>query len=197
MAIDPSFRLELDTATTLRDWLLDASHGTTTETVVAESLAELAAGIDGQLHGQSEYLEISVSTTEFPPANSSPSLDAQSEMSECDDLADQDTDAVACPAERNSVETDPSQVYDALPDDAWQPPTEEGATPLERSSTPTNDHEQTPTATPDSAASPPNADLHRRPPALLVALYPHSIVRYGFVPSLLSGGKLRKRILTK
>lgn len=149
MATDPSFRLELDTATALRDWLLDASHRDTTDTVVAESLAELAAGIDGQLHGQSEYLEIGVSTTKFPPTNSSPAPDDQSEISETADPSGQDTDAAGYPAERSSVDTDtdPSQVYDTLPDDAWRPPTEEDAAPSEQSSTSTNDHEQAPTAT--------------------------------------------------
>jgi len=150
MATDPSFRLELDTAIALRDWLLDASHRDTTDTVVAESLAELAAGIDGQLHGQFEYLEIRMSTTKFLPTNSSPSLNDQSEMSETADPSDQDTNAADCPAERGSVDTEhtePSQVYDALPDNAWQPPTEEDAAPPERPSTSTNDREQTPTAT--------------------------------------------------
>ncbi|EMA31935.1 hypothetical protein [Haloarcula japonica] len=149
MATDPSFRLELDTATALRDWLLDASHRDTTGTVVAESLAELAAGIDGQLHGQSEYLEIGVSTTKFPPMNSSSSLDDQSEMSETADPSGQDTDAADCPAERGSVDTEhtgPSQVYDALPSDAWHSPTGEDSTCSEGSSTSTTGYEQTPTA---------------------------------------------------
>ncbi|MFD1571264.1 hypothetical protein [Halorubrum laminariae] len=149
MATDPSFRLELDTATALRDWLLDASHRDTTGTDVAESLAELAAGIHGQLHGQSEYLEISVSTTNFPPTNASPSLDDQSGMSESDDLADQDTDAAASPVERDSVadgHADPSRVYDSLPTDAWHSPTEEDSTRRESSPTSMTDHEQTPTA---------------------------------------------------
>jgi hypothetical protein len=149
MSTDSSFRLELDTAIALRDWLLDTSHRDTTDTVVAESLAELAAGIDGQLHSQSEYLEIGVSTTTFPPTNPSSTPDDQSGISETADPSGQDTDAADYPSERSSVDTDtyPSQVYDTLPDDAWRPPTEENASPSERSSASTNDHEQVPTAT--------------------------------------------------
>lgn len=58
MATDPSFGLDLNTAISLRDWLLDTSQCETIETAVTEPLAELAAGIDGQLHGQSKYLEL-------------------------------------------------------------------------------------------------------------------------------------------
>ena len=156
MATDPSFRLDLNTATALRDWLLDTSRCETTETAVAESLAELAASIDGQLHGQSEYLEIAVTPTHFPPTNSSASPDAQSNVGESDDLASQDTDAAVGPAERDPVDdghTDPSQVYDALPNDAWHPPTGGDSTRSAGSSTSITDYPQTPTAASSSNCS--------------------------------------------
>ncbi|WP_157744190.1 hypothetical protein [Halopenitus persicus] len=149
MATDPSFRLKLNTATALRDWLLDMSQCEPTERAVAESLAELAAGIDGQLHGQSEYLEIAVTPTNFPPTNSSASPNAQSDVGEGDDLASQDTDAGVGPVERDPVDDGhrgPSQVYDALPNDAWHPPTGGDRTRSEGSSTSMTDYQQTPTA---------------------------------------------------
>lgn len=149
MATDPSFRLDLNTATALRDWLLDTSRCETTETAVAESLAELAAGIDGQLHGQFEYLEIAVTPANYPPTNSSASPDTQSDVDESDDLATQDTDAAASPVERDPVDdghTDLPQVYDALPNDAWHPPTGGDSTRSEGSSTSMTDYPQTPTA---------------------------------------------------
>lgn len=149
MATDPSFRLNLNTATALCDWLLDMSQCETTETAIAESPAELAAGIDGQLHGQFEYLEITVTSTNFPPTNSSTSPEVQSNVGESDDLASQDTDAAVGPVERDSVDDDqmaPSQVYDALPNDAWHLPTGGDRTRSEDSSTSMTDYQQTPTA---------------------------------------------------
>jgi hypothetical protein len=67
MSPPPSFTLDVETATAVRDWLFETGVKNHAEPQIADPLAELAAAIDGELHDSTEYVAITASTTAFPP----------------------------------------------------------------------------------------------------------------------------------
>ncbi|WP_306060417.1 hypothetical protein [Natronococcus wangiae] len=193
MSLDPTVTLALDTAPALRSWLRSVSQRDALDPAVADSLAELAGAIDSQLHSQvhdqTESLELSVSTTQFPQDTSSSSRANHSRYAE-DKPADLDT----CPSPRPETddsadteietatetepcESDPSQIYDELPAHAWNPDTaktdgssttEAGADAPER-----DDRDPPSPSTPGSDSTPddPDRDGEALPPTEYVTAY--------------------------
>ncbi|MFC6763704.1 hypothetical protein [Natrinema soli] len=194
MSPDSTVMLALDTASALRSWLRSASQHDALDPTVADSLADLAGAIDSQLHSQvhdqAESLELSVSTTQFPPDTSS----SRADHSRCaeDKSADLDTYPSPRPETDDSAETeietdtgtktepcesDPSQIYDELPAHAWNPDTAktDGSSTTEAgTNAPERDDRDTPSpSTPGSDSTPddPDRDREALPPAEYVTAY--------------------------
>lgn len=145
MSPAPSFTLDVETATAFRDWLFETGVENHAEPQIADPLAELAAAIDGELRDSTEYVAISASTTAAPPTDYSTGVgDADSPTQQKVEDSTRLTDGIPI----DVADSDPSGLYDSLPDDAWHSPLDQQSTAQD--STPTAYGQSTsPTATPN------------------------------------------------
>jgi hypothetical protein len=116
MSPTPSFTLDVETATAFRDWLFETGVENHAEPQIAEPLAELAAAIDGELHDSTEYVAISASTTAFPSTDHSAGVDDAGSATH-QESAEPTRPADTVPVD--DTDSDPSRLYDSLPDDVW------------------------------------------------------------------------------
>ncbi|MFC6732409.1 hypothetical protein [Haladaptatus sp. DYSN1] len=115
MSPGPSFTLDVETATAVRDWLFETGVENHAKSQIANPLAELAAAIDGELHDSMEYVEISASTAVFPPT------DHSAGVGNVGSPLRQESENTTRPADGIPVDvadSDPSGLYDSLPDGA-------------------------------------------------------------------------------
>jgi len=113
----PSFRVDVETAASLQEWLFENAVEKHGESDISEPLAELAAAIDGELHEQAESVELGASARTVPPADRDTSLDDRAPV---DDHRPDDGRSSAEPDALEEDVSEPDRIYDTLPDSAWQ-----------------------------------------------------------------------------
>jgi len=141
----PSYTVDRETAATLREWLFDRAVEEHGESEISETLAELAAAIDGILYEEAEAVELGVWARTVPPTDRDT---LQVDGSPINEHRPDDAHNPVDPGALDAGVSEPDRSYDTLSDSTWQLDHEQSTTNREQSPTAASHGKTTPASNP-------------------------------------------------